>query len=65
MSMPSARLQKLFGGSAPTLLLERSIGARTGVDADLWNAMPFAGQILPDLPAASSWLGLFRAAVRR
>lgn len=63
--MARQRLQQVFHGRTPALLLERSIGARAGVDADLWGALPFAGQVTPDLPVASSWAGLLQAALRR
>lgn len=65
MQLPRQRLQQLFGHKAKTLLLERSIDARSGADAALWDAVPFAGQIFPDLPIASSWSGLLQAALRR
>lgn len=63
--MPQQRLQQLFKGDAPALLLERSIAAWTSTDAALWQAVPFAGQILPDLPVASSWSGLLKSALTR
>lgn len=65
MQLPRQRLQQLFGDKAKTLLLERSIDARSGADAALWDAVPFAGQVFPDLPIASSWSGLLQAALRR
>jgi len=63
--MAQQRLQHLFHGRTAAMLLERSIGARAGVDADLWDAVPFAGQITPDLPVASSWPGLLQTALHR
>jgi hypothetical protein len=63
--MPQQRLQQLFKSDVPTLLLERSIAAWTSTDAALWEAVPFAGQILPDLPVASSWSGLLKSALTR
>ena len=63
--MPQQRLQQLFKRDVPTLLLERSIAAWTSTDAALWEAVPFAGQILPDLPVASSWSGLLKSAMTR
>lgn len=65
MQLPRQRLRQLFSGESPALLLERSMGARSGTDAALWNAVPFAGQILPDLPVAGSWTGLLQAALQR
>jgi hypothetical protein len=63
--MPRQRLQQLFSSEVPALLLERSIGARSSTDAALWEAVPFAGQILPDLPVAGNWPGLLQAALQR
>lgn len=60
--MHRQRLQQLFSGEAPALLLERSIA---GSDAALWEALPFSGQILPDLPMASTWPGLLKATLQR
>lgn len=65
MQLPRQRLQQLFSSEAPALLLERSIGARAGTDAALWDAVPFAGQILPDLPVANSWPGMLQTASQR
>lgn len=50
-------------GAGPALVLERSLGARTGLDVDLWQSLPFQAEVIPDLPIASSWLGLYTAAV--
>lgn len=60
----SSRLAGL-ASSAPALVLERSLGARAGVDSELWKTLPFAAEVIPDLPVASSWPGLLQAVTAR
>ena len=63
--MSTSRLQQVFGGSSSALLLERSLGARAGADADLWHSVPFLGGVVPDLPVASNWAALLQTAFHR
>eukprot|EP00877_Chromochloris_zofingiensis_P008586 jgi/Chrzof1/3981/Cz13g15250.t1 len=42
------------------LTLERSIGVRQGVDAALISTGVFDAEVYPDLPVASSWMGLLK-----
>lgn len=60
-SRPATALAHSGTGSA--LVLERSLGKRNGLDSDLWYSLPFAAEVIPDLPIASSWLGLYEAAI--
>ena len=60
----SSRLTQL-AVTAPALVLERSLGARAGNDAELFKKLPFAAEVVPDLPIASSWPGLLQAATAR
>lgn len=60
----SSRLTQL-AVTAPALVLERSLGARAGNDAELFRELPFAAEVVPDLPIASSWPGLLQAATAR
>ena len=50
---------------APCLVLERSLGARAGIDAELWQSLPFTAEVYPDLPMASSWQGLAEATMNK
>ena len=43
----------------PIICLERSVGARQGVDAHLWSQGSFSAEVYPDLPIATSWGELF------
>jgi hypothetical protein len=51
--------------AGPALVLERSLGARAGVDAQLWASLPFCAEVIPDLPVASSWWGLYQSAIKK
>lgn len=56
------RLSELFPSAAPTLILERAIGARFGADEELWETGVFKAGVYPDLPIANDWrelLGIF------
>ena len=55
-SAPAERCAALWQDSpAPLLMLERSIGAASGADANLWHSGRFAAEVWPDLPVAATW----------
>jgi len=58
LSPVRARSDTAAGSAAPFLTLERSIGAREGEDARLWDTGAFAAEVYPDLPLATSWRAL-------
>ena len=58
------RTDALFRRQAPLLTLERAVGEKHGVDANLWDSCRFAAQIYPDLPLASTWRDLLRRTVQ-
>ena len=44
----------------PLVSLERSVGARQGVDKDLWENGSFDCEVYPDLPIDTTWGEVFR-----
>ena len=47
------------------LTLERSVGARFGVDSELAKAGQFTAEVYPDLPIATTWRELFGSSLNR
>jgi hypothetical protein len=46
------------------LTLERAVGERAGVDAELAASGLFGAEVFPDLPIATTWDGLYRAMLK-
>lgn len=58
------RVDRLFAPPPTLLCLERSVGEKYGIDANLWDSCHFRAQVFPDLPLASTWRDLLRRTVQ-
>ena len=58
------RVDALFARAPAVLCLERAVGEKHGVDANLWDSCHFRAQVYPDLPLATTWRDLLRRTVQ-